>query len=63
MGTRLADAVRRGKAVAEHFGTDLFVVDFHALADRHVDDVRALLHFPPKSAEAIAGRLAGRFGP
>ena len=44
MGTRLADAVRRGKAVAEHFGTDLFRVDFHAFAARDLDDVRALLH-------------------
>ena len=31
MRHRLADAVRRGKAVAEDFGTDLFGVDFHAL--------------------------------
>ncbi len=54
MGVRLADALRRGKAVAERFGTDLFYVDFHALAERPVDDVRVLLHLPPKSPEAIA---------
>jgi hypothetical protein len=63
MGTRLADAVRRGKAVAEHFGTDLFVVDFHALAQRPVDEVRALLHLPPKSPEAIAAGSVGLFDP
>ena len=59
MGTRLADAIRRGKAVAEHFHTDLFTVDFHALAGRDVDDVRALLHLPPKSPEAIAAGSVG----
>ena len=63
MGTRLGDAIRRGKAVAEHFGRDLFVVDFHALADRDVDDVRALLHLPPKSAEAIAAGSVGLSDP
>ena len=63
MGTRLADAVRRGKAVAEHFGTDLFAVDFHALADRPVDDVRELLHLPPKSPDAIAAGSVGLSDP
>jgi hypothetical protein len=63
MGTRLADAIRRGKAVAEHFGTDLFVVDFHALADRKVDDVRTLLQLPPKSPEAIAAGSVGLADP
>ncbi len=63
MGTRLADAVRRGKAVAEHFGTDLFAVDFHALADRQVDDVRELLQVPPKSPAAIAAGSVGLSDP
>jgi hypothetical protein len=63
MGTRLADAIRRGKAVAEHFGTDLFTVDFHALAERDVDEVRALLHIPPKSPEAIAAGSVGIASP
>ena len=61
MGVRLADALRRGKAVAEGYGTDLFYVDFHALADRPVDEVRAQLHLPPKSPEAIAAGSPGLF--
>ena len=63
MGVRLADALRRGKAVAEAFGTDLFYVDFHELADRTLDDVRGLLHLPPKSPEAIAAGSCGLFDP
>jgi len=61
MGTRLADALRRGKAVAENFGTDLFVVDFHALADHSLDDVRSRLCLPPKSPEAVAAGSARCF--
>jgi len=63
MGVRLADALRRGKVVAETFGTDLFYVDFHELADRSLDDVRAWLHLPPKSPEAIAAGSCGLFDP
>jgi hypothetical protein len=63
MGARLADALRRGKAVAESFGTDLFYVDFHALAPRTLDDVRALLQLPPKSPEALAAGSCGLFDP
>jgi hypothetical protein len=63
MGTRFADAVRRGKAVAEGFGTDLFAVDFHALAHRSVDDVRTVLHFSPKSPDAIAAGSVGLADP
>jgi len=63
MGVRLADALRRGKAVAEQFGTDLFYVDFHALADQSLDDVRALLHLPPKAPEAVAAGSCGLFDP
>jgi hypothetical protein len=54
MSERLADAVRRGKAVAEGFGTDLFRVDFHALADRELADVCREISLPPKSPDAIA---------
>jgi hypothetical protein len=63
MGVRLADALRRGKAVAEDFGTDLFYVDFHALADRPVEEVRELIHLPPKSAEALAAGSVSLFDP
>jgi len=54
MGERLADAVRRGKAVAEGYGIDLFHVDFHAFAPRELDDVRRAISLPPKSPDAIA---------
>jgi hypothetical protein len=63
MGTRLADALRRGKVVSEAFGTDLFYVDFHAVADRLVDEVRGILHLPSKSAEAIAAGSVGLSDP
>jgi hypothetical protein len=53
MGDRIADAVWRGKQVAEGYGVDLFRVDFHELAPRPLDDARALLHLPPKSQRAI----------
>ena len=61
MGVRLADALRRGKVVAEQFGTDLFYVDFHALANSGLDDARTYLHLPPKSAEALAAGSPGAF--
>lgn len=61
MGVRLADALRRGKAVAEQFGTDLFYVDFHELAGRTLDEVRAVLHLPAKSPEAVAAGSCGLF--
>jgi hypothetical protein len=53
MTTRLADAIRRGKAVQEAFAIDLFAVDYHELAARPLDDVRAMLQLPPKSATAL----------
>ncbi|MET0276113.1 MAG: hypothetical protein ABW211_04615, partial [Acidimicrobiia bacterium] len=61
MQPRLADAIARGKAVSEHHGIDLFEVDFHALADRPVDEVRVHLSIPPKSAAALAGGSPGVF--
>ena len=61
MGVRLADALRRGKVVAEEFGTDLFYVDFHAHAGQTLDEVRAYLHLPPKSPGAIAAGSPGTF--
>jgi hypothetical protein len=54
MTDRMADALLRGKAVAENFGTDLLSVDYHAIASRSLEDVRALLHLPPKGHAAIA---------
>jgi hypothetical protein len=61
MGVRLADAVRRGKAVSEGFGQDLFTVDFHAMRDWSLDAVREFLHVLPKSPAAIAAGSPGLF--
>jgi hypothetical protein len=54
MTDRMADALLRGKAVAENFGTDLLSVDYHAIADHPLEDVRARLHMPAKGAAALA---------
>jgi len=63
MAHRLADAIRRGKFVQEHYDTDLFAVDYHALATTPLHDVRALLHVPPKGAEALEAGSPGIFDP
>jgi hypothetical protein len=63
MDVRLADAIRRGKVIAEHFGRDLLDVDYHELAEWPVDDVRVLLGIPPKSLEAVAAGSPGVFDP
>jgi hypothetical protein len=59
MHVRLADGIRRGKAVAEHGAGDLFEVRYHDHAARPVDEVRELLRFPPKSAAAIDAGSVG----
>jgi hypothetical protein len=61
MQHRIADAIARGKAVAENFGTDLFEVDYHGLADRPVQEVREMLAVRPKSASALDAGSAGLF--
>jgi hypothetical protein len=61
MAHRLADAIRRGKAVQEGFGRDLFAVDYHDLAPRPLDEVRTLLHLPPKGPEALDAGSPGIF--
>ncbi len=63
MDVRLADAIRRGKMIAEHYGRDLLDVDYHALAEWSVSDVRELLGIPPKSPEATAVGSPGVFDP
>ena len=63
MHARLPDALRRAKAVCTHFGRDLFTVDFHELAPRGVDDVRAELRIPPKSDEVLQLGSPGPFEP
>jgi hypothetical protein len=61
MAHRLADAIRRGKVVQEHFDRDLFAVDYHALASHPLDDVRAMLHVPAKGPESLAAGSPGIF--
>ena len=61
MDLRLADAIRRGKVVAEQYGRDLLEIDYHGLADWPVDEVRALLRIPPKSPEMLAAGSPGVF--
>ncbi|HEX5097077.1 MAG TPA: hypothetical protein VFX21_13715 [Acidimicrobiia bacterium] len=61
MHQRIADAIRRGKAVCGAYGVDLFDVDYDALAARPVEEVRILLCIPPKSSGAVEGGSAGLF--
>ena len=61
MHQRIADAIRRGKVVCQCYGVDLFDVDYHALADRPVEEARSLLGVPPKSTGALEGGSAGAF--
>jgi hypothetical protein len=63
MDVRLADALRRGKVIAEQLGKDLFTIDYHVLAPRQVDEVRVELHIPPKSPDAVAAGSVGLFDP
>jgi hypothetical protein len=62
VATRVADAMRRGALARtdESDSVDFLAVDWFALADRTVEDVRAHFHVPEKSAAAIA---AGSVGP
>jgi len=61
MHQRIADAIRRGKVVCEHYGVDLFDVDYYDLADRPVAEVRELLAVPAKSSDAIEAGSVGLF--
>jgi hypothetical protein len=61
MPHRIADAIGRGKVVCDRYGTDLFEVDYHRLADRPVAEVREQLGLPPKSPEAVKGGSVGLF--
>ena len=62
MDVRLADAIRRGKVIAEGYGRDLLELDYHELAEQPVEDVRAMLGIPPKSDDAVAKGSPGVFG-
>jgi hypothetical protein len=61
MHYRVADAIRRGKAVCQRNDKDLFMVDYYALADRPVGEVRDLLGIPEKSRSACESGSAGVF--
>lgn len=61
MQDRLADAIARGKMVAESYGTDLFEVDYHSMAHLPVEEVRQHLCVRPKSDAAVAGGSPGLF--
>ena len=61
MHHRVADGLRRGRAVCDAQGKDLLCVDFHELADMPIEDVREALGVPPKSPEAIESGSAGLF--
>jgi hypothetical protein len=61
MNVRVADAIKRGKIVSEHYGTDLFCVDYHDLAGRPVEEVREILRFPGKGTEAVDCGSPGAF--
>jgi hypothetical protein len=63
MHQRIADAIRRGKRVCAGNDLDLFEVDYYAVADRQVDELRERFAIPPKSAGAIDGGSAGLFDP
>lgn len=61
MGVRLADAMYRGAQISSAFdGRNLLEVDWLALADRDIDDIRIMIGIPPKSAAAVR---AGSVGP
>ena len=58
---RLADALRRGKAVWERVGTDLLELDFHERAPRPVEEVCEELGITPKSRLAVESGSCGLF--
>jgi hypothetical protein len=58
VATRVADAMLRGALV--HGSVDFLAVDWFALADQPVDDVRRQFGVTPKSAKAVS---AGAVGP
>jgi len=61
MHARIADALRRGRALRDRLATDLLEVDYHKFAESPIDDARAELGFPKKSPSAIAAGSPGLF--
>jgi len=61
MHARIADAIRRGKVVCQSYGVDLFEVDYDAVAERPVAEVREMLGVPPKGPIAVEAGSVGLF--
>jgi len=61
MHRRVADAIRRGKEVCRANNLDLFEVDYYAVADRPVEDLRAHFAVPPKGEHALEAGSVGLF--
>ena len=61
MHVRIADALRRGKRLAERLGVDLLELDYHDFVDRPIPEVRTELGIDPKSDEAVSAGSAGAF--
>jgi len=61
MHVRVADAMRRGKAVCDSRGEDLLAIDYHERADMPVADIRAEIGLRDKSARALAAGSPGLF--
>ena len=65
MDRRVADAIRRGRVVCDANDQDLFDVDYHELAPRQIEEVRAILQVPEKgrgAREAGSKALSDREG-
>jgi len=64
MGVRLADAMYRGAIIGARFGGgDLMDVDWLSLADRDIDEIRAMLGIPPKSPVALRSGSVSPWAP
>jgi len=61
MHQRIADAIRRGKVVSQHYGTDLFEATYYEWADRPIAEVCDILSIPPKSSGAVEAGSPGLF--
>jgi hypothetical protein len=61
MHHRIADGLRRGKAVSQQMQLDLLGIDFHEYAAKPVEDVRTEMGVPPKSGEALESGSHGLF--
>jgi hypothetical protein len=61
MHVRIADALRRGRALCDRLGMDLLDVDYHEFVARPIRQVRAELGFEPKDEAAVSVGSPGAF--